>query len=266
MKRKKSKRGNLRLAIAFVLCIFALIFLSLSYKAFLVLKNSKYDEQDRFTIGVYGKGTPEVLSFSPQTHTVVILKTDGFTNQNLGQALEVPVDAVIVNPSLSINKKNLTQSLLNILLNFKANKTTLNTFDSIKLLSFSATTPPSSIYESNVSLQSDRALIEQRISRLFNYQTIIFEKSTIEIQNGTDISGLGSRLATFISNMGGDVILVSTSDKQISESKIYYNRDKNYTVSKLGDALGFGTVKATTNSIADIKIIIGEDSLGNLRF
>jgi len=84
------------------------------------------------------------------------------------------------------------------------------------------------------------------------------EDLSIEITNSTTTSGLGNKIAKIITNMGGKVVLVSSSQDELTKSIIYYNED-SYTVRKLSKLLNIPIEKKELNSISDIVIKIGED-------
>ncbi|KKQ29054.1 MAG: hypothetical protein US43_C0009G0001, partial [Candidatus Levybacteria bacterium GW2011_GWA1_37_16] len=104
------------------------------------------------------------------------------------------------------------------------------------------------------------------VGRLASDTSIEKDHQTIRIINGTEVIGLGNRLARLITNMGGDVIIVATSDSLIKKSSILYIDKKTYTVERLQKVLGYEVAKEENNAISDITIVIGEDKLNSLPF
>ena len=92
------------------------------------------------------------------------------------------------------------------------------------------------------------------------------ERQTIKIINGTGVSGLGSRLARFITNMGGNVIMVATENGKEKKSYISYIDKRTYTVKRLQKILGYEVVRNKDNTLSDVTIVIGEDKLNNIPF
>jgi hypothetical protein len=92
------------------------------------------------------------------------------------------------------------------------------------------------------------------------------ENQTIQVINAADVYGLGSRLATLITNIGGNVVLVSTSDETIQNSKIVYSGKESYTAKKISDYLGILTQQSDQRGVADVIITIGRDKAGSLKF
>ena len=104
------------------------------------------------------------------------------------------------------------------------------------------------------------------VSSFFTDQQIALEKKRIQIINGTDITGAGNRLANVISNMGGDVVIVLTSDKEEPVSKIIYSGNKSYTVEKLSSLLNFSNAKTNETFLANVIIILGKDKIAEFKY
>ncbi len=66
--------------------------------------------------------------------------------------------------------------------------------------------------------------------------------------------------------MGGDVIIVATSDRAQKKSIISYTDEKSYTVQRLQKVLGYNVAKVDFDAIADITITIGEDKANSSPF
>jgi len=152
------------------------------------------------------------------------------------------------------------------MLNLKGDYSGITIIDLFRLSYFVRSLPLTSIYEKNVSIGDDEVKVNLLVSSFFTDQEILSEQKRIEIINGTDVSGVGSRLANVVNNMGGDVILVLNSDKEEDRSKVIYFDDKSYTVKKIASFLGFPTEKGENKSIADVIIIIGKDKISEFKY
>lgn len=267
MRRKKSsgfQNKNLKTAYVFSAVVFTLILVSLIFKIIIVIKNSNFDGANRFTLGVFESSETAVLSFSPKNSSIFLLKIKGQTVRGeIGKYLQIPIDATL-SANQNITKNTLPSDLTRILFNLKDANTNLTVVDLLRLSFFARTVPPSSV-EEKVFLTQEREEIQTIASSYFTDPQIVEDKQSIEIVNSTDIPGLGNRLANLITNMGGNVILVSTADNDNASSVGYWG-DKTYTVSKLSSVLGFATKKISQKSIADLIIVIGKNSRENLRF
>lgn len=266
MRRKKSsgfQSKNLKTAYVFSAVVFTLILVSLIFKIITVIKNSNFDGANRFTLGVFESSETAVLSFSPKNSSIFILKIKGQTPKEIGKYLQIPIDATL-SANQNITKNTLPSDLTRILFNLKDANTNLTVVDLLRLIFFAKTVPPSSV-EEKVSSTEKREEIQGIASSKFIDPQIVEDKQSIEVINSTDVPGLGNRLANLITNIGGNVILVSTADND-DASSVGYRGDKTYTVSKLSSVLGFATKKISQKSIADLIIVIGKGSRENLRF
>lgn len=256
----KKTKGSLSAAYVFFFFVGGLILLSLFFRVMFLLEETKFDGSSHFTLEIKNDRTKniQIISFSPQSSSIGILD---LVNLN-PRALEVPVDAT-VQSNFDFNKQNITSNLFKTIADFK-NQKEINFIDVFRLFLFSGTVKDSSIIEKSLNSQAEKVNIDSVVSAFFIDSQISNEKLSIEIVNSTNASGLGNRLANYISNMGGNVILVSTGEEK-KESEIDYSRD-SYTVNKLNSMLNIKKIKMQKKTLPDVIIIIGEDGLGKLNF
>jgi len=265
-KKKAAKKNNLNIALFFLVSFLFLIFVSLIIKLVIVLKNSKFDGDHRFTVAVSAKDNIKVISFSPQEKSISILTVDGKVNENIGKFLAVPIDDHIVSNEISISRANITSNLLKSIIDLDKLKSKLTSIDILRLSYFTKSVPLTSIYEKKIIKDLDEYTRGVLVSSLFTDQQISTEKKRIQIINGTDITGVGNRLATVINNIGGDVVIVSTSERKEKVSKIIYSGNKSYTVDKLSSILNFVNEKSKDTSLADVIIILGMDKISEFKY
>lgn len=259
MKRKKESRlRNTKIAIIFFIFLAVIAGVSLMFKMVLVVRAGQYDDSKRFTLSISNNKNIEVISLSPSTKSIAVFKLDKNVPQALaGQFLEIPIDGAITANSLDLNQK-VNSLFFRAVLNYKSLQTNLTIVDLFKLLFFAITVPESSVRIKNIS--SGLSTVDMdRIVRLVSDELIEKDNHTIQIINGTNIGGLGNRLARLITNMGGDVIIVATSDVPHKKSTISYIDKKTYTVARLSKVLGYESNKSSEFAISDITVIIGED-------
>lgn len=260
MSRKKSD-GNLKFAAVFFVFIGALIVLSLFFRGIFFLKESKFDGSSHFTLEVQNEprtNEVQIISFSPKSSTIRILSLENLDPKSL----EIPIDAKI-DSTFSFSPQNIRSSLFKMVLDFKDQKE-VNVVDIMRLFLFSQTIKDSAISGKNIDDHTDKVNIDSITSTFFIDPAIIEEKLNIEIINSTNVFGLGNRLANYVSNMGGNVILVSTGDDN-EMSKIEFVKD-SYTVKKLSSILNFKSIGIQRKSLPDVIITIGDDVLKNLKF
>jgi hypothetical protein len=142
----------------------------------------------------------------------------------------------------------------------------LTFIDLIKLSVFSKSVPLSSIFERELSGELSESQKATVMSLTFTDPQIYKENLSIEIVNATDEPGLGTRLATLITNIGGNVVLVTSSDKTRKKSTIVYYKENSYTVQSLSSYLDYKMEESMKREVADVIITIGTDSLDNLKF
>jgi len=266
MKRKKQQTKTLNIAIIFCAFVFLLILMSVIVKSLILIKNSSFDGQNRFNLEVFQKTQVSVVSFSPATHSIAIINIKGKPlNKNIGRYIGLSIDATLNANDILIDKKNLASDMSKVLFHFDDKNTSLTIIDALRLWLFAKNVPIDFIYQRD-ALENDTLTINSFASSFFIDPAISNEKITIEVINATQIFGLANRLAVLIANMGGDVVMVSSSDKPQDNSQILYSGDLNYTVKKLASFLKVKPVAFSKRDISDVTIIIGKDVLENLKF
>lgn len=265
MRTKKKKSNNLRFAFYFIILVVFFGGLSLAFKLGTVLKNSTFDGNHRYNMEVREDNTVCIISFSPQTNNIAIVNIDDKIGESMNKELSIPIDAKI-SGQCPISGSDIFQKLTKLLpTTFDVNsKPTF--IDILKLMYFAKDIPKESISKNTIGNSPDDSLKQQILSSEFLDQSIVGEKKTIQIINATAVSGLGARLAAMLSNIGGNIILVVTMEKEAKESQITYYGQESYTVQKLHSILGFKKEKKNGRAIADIIIIIGKDVVNTNKF
>lgn len=261
MKSNNRESQNLRMAITFFALVIFLLFLSFIFKFIFTVKESGFDNSNNFTLAVFKKEEAQVLNFEPSTKSVSILNlkfkkgSKVITDKSIGKFLEIPIDVKVEKDSFKIETNNLSMAVLKLF-------PQINILDSIKLSFFSNSVQESSISENSFDIENEKVVdssLQKIIQGEFQDPAIISEKQSIEVVNGAGVYGLGTRLSLFLTNIGGNVILLSNSDNPENLSSILYSGKKSYTVERIAKALGIKTVKNDKRSISDITIIIGRD-------
>ena len=266
MLKVERKQGRAaKLSFIFVAIIVLLVIFSLSVKLILLLKKSQFDGQHRFTIEIIGKKN-QVISFCPKLNSISIVNITSLDGGKASSLLEVPINAYIRVSSPSFNKNNISSLFFKMLFRSRLKADNVNKIDILKIALFSSSVAAGHIKIVSVSGNDDYKTIQSAISGLFVYPSIQEEGDTIQVVNGTGVSGLAARLSEFISNMGGDVILVTNSANNVTSSKIVYSGKNDYTVAELSKILGFSKNKVEGDGIANVTLTIGGNSLTNLTF
>ncbi|HKC14939.1 MAG TPA: LytR C-terminal domain-containing protein [Patescibacteria group bacterium] len=262
MRKKKIKKGNLGIAAGFSFIVVGLIFFSFFLRILLLLGESKFDGVNSFTAVAKEQNLRQVINFSPKSQSISILNLKDYDNQNLAKSLEIPIDGGFSSFE-PLTAKNLSTQLSKNIFNLQ-NQKELNFLDFLRLFLFTNTVKLSSINEETISKKTNNQNLLSITSSFFADPAILEEKQNIEIINATETPGLGNRLANLLTNMGGNVILVTTEDLQ-DKSQVQYVK-KTYTAQRIARVLGFKLSETKKKSIPDVIIIIGSDSLNSLKF
>jgi len=256
MKRKKNPGKNTKIAIVFFVIILFVVFLSLLHKAILLISESKFDGDHRFNILVWNKKNIKVLSFSPSEDKITILRIQGEKGGiDIYKFLEIPLDAHISTDYNNFNK-NIKQLLIDVILDSRTTKSDLNVVDIVKLWLLQMKIKD--IKEEVLPINLDEEERDKILLSLFEEDRIASEKINIEIINSTEESGLGNRIARLVSNIGGNVMLVSTSQNQEEKSVLFYKKEKSFTFERLKKILPF-PIEENKQGIGDIIIRLGRD-------
>lgn len=268
-KKKTSGPRNLHLVQIFCILVFFLVATSLVSKLIFLISQSTFDGEHRFTIAFLAKPV-SIVSFSPDIRTISLLKAPNVTDlKRIGRMLEIPIDATVDVPHDLIAKENVREAIessLQTLFFAQADLyTSLTPLDIVRLWWFTRSVSSHAVIFSEINLSSNKddaydTAIDKISSKLFLDNAISLEKVSLRVVNAAGIQGLGNRLARFLTNMGGNVVIVETADNQRETSEIVYYGKKTYTLKRLGEILQFPLIDQVSPGIADITIILGKDS------
>ncbi len=260
-KKLNNLNHNLRLAVFFILFVLFFASVSIAFKIFFLVKESSFDGKHNFNVELTDATNINVISFSPGDKSISVLETDPkIKTNNIGALLKLPIDARI-NLTAEFDSNHIPQALIKSSYVFSKKLERMTVLDALRLAFFA------SVRGNSLEVQklSQESINSQTLISNFKDPAIKAEKKAIEIVNATEVFGLGSRLATLVTNIGGDVILVTTRQNEKKSKVIYYGKE-SYTVERLGQYLDFPIEKTQHKSVADVIIIIGENNLGSLKF
>ena len=265
MARNK-KETNLGLAGLFVLLVLGLIILSLLLKVFFIFRDSKFDGSHSFIVGFVGPTRTKLVAFNPQNKTMSTVDiNESLSKAMLAKVLEIPVDG-IVKAQNNIQDKDIASLLLQSATPFSTSLEGITFIDAFRLSVFAKTIQIGSVYDRDLGSSLNDAQKATILTLSFTDPVIYQENLGIQIINASDVSGIGSRLASLVTNIGGNPILVTTADTPQNASKIIYYKTKSYTAQKLSDYLGIPAEESDKKGIADVIIIIGKDKINSFNF
>jgi len=258
MKEKEAALSNAKIAVAFFVFIIFIIGISLTFKFIAVLKSGQFDNSRSFSIGMSDGKHAQLVILSCDSKSIAVFKLTGIRAEEAGRTLRAPIDSFIASDSLDLNQK-INSLFFTLIANYKKLKTNLTIIDLLRINLFARSIPQNSI-DIMVVKDMDKLALDKAINRLIADSFIEKDSQTIQIINGTSISGFGNRLAGLITNMGGNVIIVATENSPIKRSTISYIDKESYTVKRLQKVLGYDVIERKDSGMADITITIGEDS------
>lgn len=252
----------------FLALLTALLVISATFKLVTVIEQSVFDGKHQFNLVAYDKKDThrlEVLSFAPDRSAISILSVTGNIEYPIGKKLKVPIDGFVKTDEsfgkpIEDKSEHVTSLLMRSALRLHLVPTSLTVVDFIRLLLFARSVERPNIRIAEQILPADELEIDKTCVSLFGDSLINQEKMSIQIINGTNTVGLGNRLARLISNIGGNVVSVISSDSEIKTSEIAYIGKNSYTVQRLSRILKYKVVRIDKTDISDIIIKIGKDS------
>lgn len=272
MKRKtvqKETSKSLKTFYIYFVLVFLLIGISLFIKLIFVIQSSKYDGRHHFTIAITkDQKVKQVMSFSPQVPSLAVLtiKDENISINSLTKDHGIAADAQVeVNNAVTLNQDT-TTTLWDTTRNYAAIKTDATFIDLIRLTLLSRDIISNNKVMREIRLNDNKPETNTLIARALNDPTISSENISIQIINASNVSGLGQRLGRVFTNMGANVVEVSTSYTPQMTSKIQYFGERSYTHEQIEKYLGYPVSELNRQPIADIVIILGEDMKNTRKF
>lgn len=272
MKITSKKFSSIFVLQIFLTAVFLLIVISLGFKAFFLINESKF-RLSSYTVLVISKKA-YVLRIDKKLSTLSILvlndKKGILTNSMLANSifLHIPLDGEIISEDGEINDvKTQLLSAKTVFSVFFSNPSfhllQMNSYDFIKLYFWAKQVPKRNIQEKTIqsisSYKDNNFELNTILSDLFGDQDIINEKTSVEVVNATGINGLGGKVSQMLENTGFDVVSVSSTDTNQS-SAIFLTKTSNSSKSllKIQNLFPF-EAKGSEQGIADIRILLGSD-------
>jgi hypothetical protein len=248
--------------------VILLISISLLTKVFFIIKQSKFDSNHQFIVSIaQGNNVKEVLAYDPVHVSLAQIQiVSDVSQENLGKEYGIIVDGTISVRGPFPFDEDPTRRMTALLWQYHTVQTDLTFYDLLRLMVLSKRIALQNIQSEKLTSMRDQQELDQRVQLLLTDKDLVSENVTIQIINATAISGMGGRLERVISNLGGNVVAISTARQTVQKSEIQYSNDKAYSYRKLRSLLLFPTTALNTKSIADIVITIGTDSNNTKKF
>lgn len=246
---------GLRLALLFSALVVSIIIFSFFLRAYEALRGSTFDSF-RYNVLLRSEN-PQVVSFSNSEDEDTKIEVVDFSKTPQELNVYLPVSAVIETRQ-RLDPENFKSDFSSLL--FKA-KSNVPLFDRVKIALFVAKTDLSQ----NTKFLDSSEFSAAQVEAFFRDPAIARENISIQIVNDSGAPGLGNRLANVVATLGGNVVLVTSDDKPKEKSVIQYRAD-SLTLKFLSTYLGYSTKKMDLPGVADIVIILGEDSATSVKY
>jgi hypothetical protein len=271
MRRKTVQNESKSLKTFYLYSVFvaAIIIIALLIKLLFVIQASKFDGRHHFTVAVTKEQkVKEIIAFSPQVPSVAVLRVqdDNVTFTSLGRNYGIAADVQLeVNNAVPLNQ-DVTSTMWSSVQHYTSVQTDATIIDLIRLALLSRDIISNNKVIREISLQTNKPENSTLIARALNDPTISSESVSIQVINASNISGAGQRLSSILTNMGANVVEVSTSHTPQAKSQIQYFGERSYTNEQVEQYLEFPVSELSRQPIADIVIILGEDIRNTRKF
>lgn len=268
-KKGSSQHGGKSIKTFFIYTICVVLFLgvALSIKAFFIIRESKFDGHEHFTVAFIKQNTTvQLIGFSPNKSSLSVLQIHGnLLPTDLGKVLGIIPDAIIESKGDVSYGSDAKATMTTIALSYNNVKTKLTIFDILRLMIFAKNVPGNNISVKSVSFPQTSDRLDSLIASLFTDDLISQDNVSIQIINTTGVLGLGQKFERILVNMGCNVISVSSSQKQYPATHIEYFGAQTYTLHKMTKLLDIPLSQLTMQPVANIVITIGNDYHSKLK-
>ncbi len=152
-------------------------------------------------------------------------------------------------------------NIQNILSDPSIKKKNITFFDWMKLYSErKKIASENTIIKSYATITDVRGLLSKESDLYFQNSEIVNEKTSLQIVNGTRVNGLGNRIGEMYSRVGFNVVSIVTEQGRKDSEILYSNKLKSDQAELIQKSFNFPITYDEDAQIADITIIIGEES------
>lgn len=253
----------------YVLLVITVVIIALLSKAFLIFQQSKFDGTHDFIIAVTEQNkVKEIISFQPQitSATELVIEDTNISFQSLAKEYGIHPDGYIQVNTNSVIAEDVTAFMWASLGHTADWQSNLTIFDKLRLLLFAKSVAANNKSVDEISLINQTQQNETTLTNALTDQEIADENISIQIVNATDITGFGQRLSRVLTNLGANIVAVTTAQNIQKDSTIQYYGSNSYTVNRLDKLLGIKATKLNSQGIANIVITIGLDKSNTTQF
>ncbi len=252
MKRNPAHYGSAYHLALFVSSLIALVILvALVIKVFLLFQQSSFDGRHQYIVEVQEPQQTRFFVLNPDSQSANTLLVEGIFPSSPMLALGVPIDATMVSSSDIASFSDLGNALLLRKNELHASTTIV---DAVNIFIFLHTLTKTTTQHTLSADQQDTLF-----SHIFVDASVYKEGESVAIVNGTDVAGVGNKIARLFAHIGANVVSVTTADVPTPTSSVEYVGNSSYTASRLSRILHLPLVHLSRTAISDITVVLGRD-------
>lgn len=261
-REEKKEKNSISYMLYFLLVVGVFILLALALRFIFIYQKSTYNTSS-FTVLVEAK-KPFIVSYDKDMKKLTFLRLKNVNTNKLKESilLRIPIDAKMKTENLTPEKFSSFGTIINQLFTpWKYAYTDMTILDSIKLVSLSLSIPNKDVSFLTLSLGSGgerEGVTGDQIYNTFKDSDLLDERYSIEIINGTTVTGLAGIIGEVLRNAGANIVSIRSSDNVDSSIIITSRRSK--TIVRMAHLLGM-PVKIDEGfiGVSDIRVILGSD-------
>jgi hypothetical protein len=268
-KAAHSESKSLKTFYLYSIIVLFFIIISLAIKVFFIIEHSKFDALHQFTLAIIQKkDVKEIISFHPQTTAISVLMINdpAISPESLAKNYGITTDGYISADENLPLVEDTTDFLWSAILHMTDWQSNLTIFDKMRLLLLSKNVTSNNNTIDQISLTKQTPETNTIITNALTDQDLSSENISIQVVNATGVSGLGQRLERVLTNLGANVVDVSTAENTQNVSNVAYFGNESYTLSRVERLMNIKATKLTRQQIADIIITIGNDKRNTTSF
>src|SRR5258708_1316066 len=252
MKKNVQHNSNsLKTFYLYATVVFVLIIISLTVKAIFILQQSRVDPAHEFILAVIQqRHVKEIVAFHPETPTlsILLIQDSAVSYDMLAKIYGITTDGYIETNG-EPQGADLTAFLWQSLLHTGTGESNLTILDKIRLMLLAKNVVTNNKTSQQLFLTKQTSDTNTMISTALTDQELASENISIEVVNATGVSGLGQRLGKVLTNLGANVVDVTSAAKEQPRTTLAYFGDESYTTDRLQKFLGISASKLSKQTI-----------------
>lgn len=268
-KSQENESRSFKTLYLYAFAVFIVICISLVIKGFFIYQQSRFDPSHDFILAVgEPKEIRDVIAFHPEVPSIAILQLQD-TSISIGSLAKdygIPTYGYIFLPDNQAITTDVTAFMWESLLHTTDWSSNLTAIDKIRLLLLAKSVVTNNKSVDQISLLNQTPDTGTAITTALTDQDISSENITIQVINATNVTGFGERLGRVLTNLGADVVDVSSAQNNQVKSTITYYGNGSYTLDWLQKFFGVKATKQSNQTIANIVVTIGTDKQSTNEF